>query len=159
MNPPTDSQVAITETHESSGPANAPVSSRRERLRFSDFVFQRTPSGQCSADVVLEWEGAIFRGRAGGASSPLGDFRVSADATLKALSEFVRGVMEFELLGIKHVRAFDANLLIVSVSHTQDGRRTRLVGCCLAEKDPCRGAALAVLNATNRVLGNHVALR
>jgi hypothetical protein len=67
--------------------------------------------------------------------------------------------MRFELLGIKHVRAFDSNLLIVSVSMREGAQMTRLVGCYLAEMDTRRGAAMAVLNATNRVLGNYMMSR
>lgn len=158
MHPSIEQQAASTE-QETTAALGTSMTSRRERLRFADFSFVRTPAGQCSADVSLEFDGSVYRGRSAGASSPLGDFRVSADATLKALADFAKGAMEFELLGIKHIRAFDANLLIVSVSLKENGRLTRLVGCCLAETDTCRGAALAVLNATNRVLGNHVALR
>ena len=102
-----------------------PMSARRERLRFADFTFTRTPSGQCSAEVVLEWEGTSFVGRSIGQSSPLGDFRVAAEAALHALKEFAKDAMHFELLGIKHVRAFDSNLLIVSVSLREDTQVTR----------------------------------
>src|SRR4051812_35962879 len=136
-----------------------PMNARRERLRFADFTFTRTPSGQCSAEVTLEWEGQTFVGRSIGQSSPLGDFRVSAEAALHALEDFAKESMHFELLGIKHVRAFDSNLLIVSVSLREDAQLTRLVGCYLAETDTRRGAAMAVLNATNRVLGNYIATR
>jgi hypothetical protein len=132
---------------------------RRERLRFADFSFTRTPSGQCSAEVSLEWDSNIYVGRSIGQSSPLGDFRVAAEACLHALEDFAKDVMHFELLGIKHVRAFDSNLLIVSVSLREGQQLTRLVGCYLAETDTRRGAAMAVLNATNRVLGNHIATR
>jgi hypothetical protein len=131
----------------------------RERLKFADFSFSRTPSGQCSAEVSLEWDNVIYFGRANGQSSPLGDFRVAAEAALKALQDFAKDAMHFELLGIKHVRAFDSNLLIVSVSLREDSKLTRLVGCYLAETDTRRGAAMAVLNATNRVLGNHITTR
>jgi hypothetical protein len=139
--------------------ANAvlPFNSRRERLAFADFTFTRTPSGQCSAEVSLEWDNSLYVGRAIGQSSPLGDFRVASEATLRALEEFVKDAMSFELLGIKHVRAFDSNLMIVSVSLREGQRVTRLVGCYLAETDTRRGAAMAVLNATNRALGNHIA--
>jgi hypothetical protein len=34
-----------------------------------------------------------------------------------------------------------------------------LLGSCLVENDPVRGAVLAVLSATNRVLGNFIATR
>ncbi|MDB4874404.1 MAG: hypothetical protein JWM41_850 [Gemmatimonadetes bacterium] len=136
-----------------------PLSSRRERLRFADFSFSRTPSGQCSAEVSLEWDNLVFSGRAIGQSSPLGDFRVAAEAALRALEDFAKDAMHFELLGIKHVRAFDSNLLIVSVSLREGTQLTRLVGCYLAETDTRRGAAMAVLNATNRVLGNYMLAR
>lgn len=142
-------------------PSDAPnliaFNPRRERLRFADFSFSRAPSGQCSAEVSLEWDGSMYVGRAIGQSSPLGDFRVAAEACLHALEDFAKGAMHFELLGIKHVRAFDSNLLIVSVSLREESQLTRLVGCYLAETDTRRGAAMAVLNATNRVLGNYIA--
>jgi hypothetical protein len=136
-----------------------PLNPRRERLKFSDFSFTRAQSGQCSAEVTLEWDNSTHVGRAIGQSSPLGDFRIAAEATLKALEDFASGAMHFELLGVRHVRAFDANLLIVSVSLREDTQLTRLVGCYLAETDTRRGAAMAVLNATNRVLGNYIATR
>ncbi|MGH7520046.1 MAG: hypothetical protein ACREMI_02085 [Gemmatimonadales bacterium] len=66
--------------------------------------------------------------------------------------------LTFELLGVKAVRAFDATVVIVSLSARAE-QATRLVGSCLTETDPPRGAALAVLNATNRLLGNYLATR
>jgi hypothetical protein len=148
-------------THERSKGASAmlSLSSRRERLRFADFSFTRTPAGHCTADVSLEWDSYVYTGRAAGQSSPLGDFRVAADAALRALEDFTKDAIRFELLGIKHVRAFDSNLLIVSVSMHEGSQLTRLVGCYLAEQDTRRGAAMAVLNATNRVLGNFMMSR
>jgi hypothetical protein len=132
---------------------------RRERLKFADFSFARTPSGQCSAEVALEWDNVTYVGRSDGQSSPLGDFRVAAEAAIRALEDFTKGAMHLELLGVKHLRAFDSNLLIVSVSAREEDRLTRLVGCFLAETDTRRGAAMAVLHATNRVLGNYLTTR
>jgi len=59
------------------------------------------------------------------------------------------------VLGVKAVRAFDATVVIVSLSAKTDASASRLVGSYLTENDPPRGAALAVLNATNRLLGNY----
>src|SRR5512133_3762568 len=144
-------------------PSNATPSTalnlRRERVKFADFTFVRTPAGQCSSEVTLEWDGVLYTGKSAGQSSPLGDFRVAAEAALRALDDFAKGAVHLELLGVKHIRAFDANLLIVSVSVREDARLTRLVGCYLAETDTRRGAAMAVLNATNRVLGNYLSMR
>ncbi|HET9455645.1 MAG TPA: hypothetical protein VFO66_15280, partial [Gemmatimonadaceae bacterium] len=83
---------------------------RRERLRFSDFTFSRSRGGQVVAEVELEWApGVKYRGRADGQSSPMGDLRVAADAAIHALKTFAKGELDFELIGIKTVRAFDAN--------------------------------------------------
>ena len=136
------------------------VSSRRERLRFSDFTFRRSPAGVSSADVELEYAPEErARGHAEGPSSDIGDLRVAADAALRALEQFARGQLAFELVGVKMVRAFDANLVIVSVTAKEEGRMSRLLGCYLADGDTRRGTAIAVLNATNRILGNFIATR
>ena len=128
---------------------NAPA--REIRVRFNRFDFSRTQSGQCAAEVTLEMDGTLHRGKSGGPSSPLGDLRVSAEACLRALAAFT-GAADFELMAVKHIRAFDSNLAIVSITHRQDGATYPLVGCYLAKEDVCRGAAIAVLNATNRIL-------
>ena len=57
------------------------------------------------------------------------------------------------------MRAFDANVVIVSVLFTQGEMQRRLLGCQLADEDPLRGAVVATLQATNRLLGNAIATR
>ncbi len=132
---------------------------RRERLRFTNFSFSRTPAGLCTAEVELEWiEGVRVSGKKTGKSSPMGDLRIAAEAAMRALESFSKGELAFELIGVKMVRAFDANLIIVSISMRGSPTPTRLLGCYLAEGDIARGAATAVLNATNRVLGNFIAV-
>jgi hypothetical protein len=126
--------------------------SRELRVRFSRFEITRTKSGQTTTEVTLELDGKKHLGQSTGPSSPLGDLRISAEACLRALSGFAEA-LEFELMAVKHIRAFDSNLAIVSITHRQDGSSFPLVGCYLAKEDVCRGAAIAVLNATNRVLG------
>lgn len=132
---------------------------RRERLRFVDFQFQRTTDGRCSAEVELEWvDGVRVRGGASGQSSQTVDLRVAAEAALRALERFSDETLAFELVGVKAVRAFDANVIIVSVANHGTGPK-RLLGSCLVETDPVRGAVVAVLNATNRAVGNFIATR
>jgi hypothetical protein len=127
-------------------------SSREIRVRFTRFDISRTKSGQTTCEVTLELDGRKHVGQCTGPSSPLGDLRISADACLRALAGFSGGI-EFELMAVKHIRAFDSNLAIVSIAHRQDGTTYPLVGCYLAKDDVCRGSAIAVLNATNRLLG------
>lgn len=132
---------------------------KRERLRFTNFQFGRTPQGACSAEVELEWlNGQRVKGRAEGTSSAMGDLRVAADAALQAIREFSEGALDLELVGVKALRVFDANVVIVAISRRGDAT-ARLLGCYLAEADPIRASVIAVLNATNRILGNFIATR
>lgn len=126
----------------------APVDGRPRLIEFS---FSRTQAGICCADVVLDdGAGERWPGRAHGSSSPTGELRVAAEAVLRAL-ERGRG-QRLELLGVKALRAFDAMVVIVAVAADRQGVSTRLLGCALAGGDVNRGAVLATLNATNRVL-------
>ena len=107
-----------------------------ERLRFAEFTLDRLPNGRCRARVGLTWrDSEQFTGEGEGLASQAGELRCSAHACVVALGQAVQGGLSFELLGVKAVRAFDA------------------------ETDTPRGAALAVLNATNRILGNRLFMR
>lgn len=133
---------------------------QRGRLRFTDFKFSRSSHGDCRVDVEFEWtDGVKVRASATGQSSPTVDLRVAADAALRAIELFSEGAMKFELVGVKHVRAFDANVVIVAVVDRRSTDARRLLGAYLVEDDPVRGAVIAVLGATNRVLGNFIATR
>ena len=138
----------------------APANALPDRLRFTDFKLERLPSGRCRAKVVLTWiDDREFVGEVEGLSSQAGELRCSAQACVIALTKAVKGEVKLELLGVKSVRAFDANVVIVSLAVPKEAEGQRLVGCFLTEDDPPRGAALAVLNATNRILGNKFFMR
>ena len=139
-------------------PSSASPAERPGRLFFNSFTFERSPSGRGTANVVLEFGGRKWSGRADGQSSPIGDLRLGAEAAMHAVEDFAAGSLGLELMGVKLIRAFDANVVIVSATQ-RSARDVKLVGCYLAEEDAMRGAALAVLNATNRVLGNYLTTR
>jgi hypothetical protein len=131
-----------------------------DRLRFAEFTLDRLPNGRCRARVGLTWkESEQFTGESEGLASQAGELRTAAEACVRALTEAVQGDMGFELLGVKAVRAFDATVVIVSLAVQGDGSGHRVVGSYLTENDTARGAALAVLNATNRILGNRLFMR
>jgi hypothetical protein len=111
--------------------------------------------------VVLSWQDATeFDGESEGLASQAGELRCAAEACVIALTKAVQDAVRFELLGVKAVRAFDANVVIVSLAIPEQNQTHRLVGCYLTEdQDPTKGAALAVLNATNRILGNRFFMR
>lgn len=124
----------------------------KERLRFVGFKLDRLPSGECRARVTLAWpDGPRFEGEARGLTSQAGELRCAAQAALLALVQAVREP-SFELVGVKAVRAFDATVVIVSLGLPGHSEGPRVVGSYLTEGDAPRGAALAVLNATNRLL-------
>lgn len=132
-----------------------------DRLRFSEFTLDRLASGRCRARVVLTWlDSSEYEGVSEGLTSQAGELRCAAEACVMALTKAVKGELRFELLGVKAVRAFDANVVIVSMALPDQNAGQRLVGCFLTpDADPSRGAALAVLNATNRILGNRFFMR
>jgi hypothetical protein len=131
-----------------------------DRLRFAEFTLDRLPNGRCRARVGLTWkESEQFTGESEGLGSQAGELRTAAEACVRALTEAVQGDMGFELLGVKAVRAFDATVVIVSLAVQGEGSGHRVVGSYLTENDTARGAALAVLNATNRILGNRLFMR
>ena len=130
-----------------------------DRLKFSDFDFTSLPDGRCRARVGLRLgDEAKYEGMSEGLGSPTGELRCAAQATVKALEQAVQGKVDLELLGVKSVRAFDSVVVIVSLA-CQEEEAHRVVGSYLAEDELPRGAALAVLNATNRMLGNLVFTR
>jgi hypothetical protein len=131
-----------------------------ERLRFAEFTIDRLPNGRCRARVGLTWkESEQFTGEGEGLASQAGELRCAAQACVIALGQAVQGGVSFELLGVKAVRAFDATVVIVSLAVHGEGSGHRVVGSYLTETDTPRGAALAVLNATNRILGNRFFMR
>ncbi len=132
----------------------------QERLRFAEFVLDRLPNGRCRARVVLTWKDSErYEARVEGLASQNGELRCAADATVQALEAAVNRAVTFELLGVKAVRAFDATVVIVSLTVNGEGRSQRVVGSYLTDEDFARGSALAVLHATNRILGNRFFMR
>jgi hypothetical protein len=126
---------------------------QRRRVRFVAARMMTPRSGRAAAEVELEWGGQAHSERAEGEASPPLELRLAATATLKALEGILRGRVQFSLLGIKSFRAFDTDVVVV-LMRTDQG--APLVGASLASGDPYRAASLAVLNATNRVLGNYL---
>jgi len=133
-----------------------PLVVQQERLKFQEFVLQRTPSGRVSCKVSLAYGEDVHAGSATGTSSPAGDTRLGAEAALHAIESFLNGALKFELIGVKAVRAFDSNVVIVSVRQHGGSGPDKMLGCYLADDDQVRGAAFAVLNATNRTVTAHI---
>ena len=137
--------------NEHGGEAEEP---RFSRLKLESVRFDRTPSGRCSAVVELRCEdGTKLLGMAEGNASALGELRLTAEAALRALKAFLPSSLRMEILGVKPLRVFDANIIIVAVGTSGEGRVPgKLLGSDLADIDPIKATAKAVLNATNRLV-------
>lgn len=125
----------------------------RRRVRFVSARMNTPRMGRARAEVELEWDGQTFADAVEGETGSAMELRHAAQATLGALGAILHGRMQFSLVGIKSVRAFDTDLVVVLL---RTDNVNPLIGASLATSDPFRSAALAVLNATNRVLGNYL---
>jgi hypothetical protein len=127
------------------------------RIRFKDFVLQQLSDTQCSVRVVLAWHaGEEFVGTAEGEDSPHGQLRSAAEAAARALEAATHGQVELTILAVKALTTLETVLVVVSLSSRVDQRSERLVGSCLIKEQPARGAVLAVLDATNRLLSTYL---
>jgi len=126
----------------------------RRRVRFVSIHLEQPRIGRVIARVELEWAGRVHVGEYEGESGFALELRAAAAATLAALEEVMSGRVKFQLVGIKPFRAFDADVVVALLRSDVDGKS--LIGAALAADAPFRAAAVAVLNATNRVLGNYL---
>ena len=137
------------------GPVVLPEDTSIRRIRFDEFSLDVTAGGACRATIKLSWPGGSSHdGECEGVDSSTGRLRCAAEATAIALHKAMDGQVKLELLGVKAIKSFDAIVVVVSLASENEGESQRLVGSCILEENPERGAALAVLNATNRMVGN-----
>ena len=130
---------------------------QRERLRFQNFAYEPYMNGRCAAEVTLELDGRVFEGKSEGTQTLEGQLRCGALAAVEAAEGATDSQISLELLGVKAVRAFDQWIVIVSVRGRTDAQSYRLIGSFATdERDASRGAALAVLDATNRILERYL---
>ena len=126
------------------------------RVKLEEFGITRLPGGRCLGRVTVGWHhGNDFVGTAEAPDSPHGQIRCAAEATALAVERATRNKVALQVLAVKEVEGFGTVLVVVSFA-VEDVIK-RLVGACLAVERPSRGAVLAVLNATNRVLSPVVA--
>jgi hypothetical protein len=133
------------------------VAIRGERLerraRFDRIERFESTDRQVRIRAVLEWEGNAYYGDAIGEAGLAIELRTAAAAALDALERLTGQELGVRLVGVKQVRAFDAELTVVSL-YRVGASAHKLLGTVLTGPDAHRAAALAVLNALNRHLGN-----
>ena len=130
------------------------------RLRFVACRLERAAAAMTRVTVSLDGpqRGQRIESRAEGSTCVGGDMRLAAQAMLEALAKATHGALRFELIGVKPIRCFDTNVVVAAVMAHVDGMSRRLVGTAIVDEDSITGAALAALNATNRVVAPVLAL-
>jgi hypothetical protein len=122
---------------------------RRSRFDSLD-TFQPAP-GRLGARVVLEWDGKLVHGEAEGERNQLAEVRICASAALRAVEAIAGGKATFNLIGVKELIVFDHNMVVVLILSPEVPDQ-RLIGTAFVSDNRCTAAALATLNATNRIL-------
>ncbi|HEX6941061.1 MAG TPA: hypothetical protein VF158_16710 [Longimicrobiales bacterium] len=133
--------------------ATHPDSGIRRRVRFERLERIFESSGALRVRVTLEWKGELFEGEAVGETGQAVELRTAAAAALEAVNAVLGEDRGLRLTGVKGLRAFDTEMVVVSLYRT-GGEPQRFVGAVMAEPDPLHGAARAVLHALNRTIGN-----
>ncbi len=113
-------------------------------------------SARVAGDVVsvkLQRRGQSFVGRHQNGASGAEEIRHAAEATLEALRKVVGTDTNIELQAAGPVAAMGQHFVLAVVDVTVRGHTHSLMGVCPLSLNPSRDAALAVLDATNRVLG------
>ena len=129
----------------------------RQRVRFMELKRTTQPDQQIAYTVRLEWAGTEYTGTAAGEKGDAVELRTISSAALTAIAALVPHDVKVRLAGVKMMRAFDAEMVVVSL-YRPDDEPHNLVGAVVAGDDPRRAAATAVLAALNRLLGNYLAL-
>ncbi len=132
-----------------------------DRIEFGELRLEELPDGRCHALAVLTWpKGHKHVGTAQAEDTETGRSRCAAEATARAL-ELSVGEIKLDVQSVRMLREADTNIVLVLLSYQLlGGLRQKLVGSCIVgERQPFRSVALAVLKATNRIMGNLVSPR
>lgn len=124
----------------------------RRRVRFES-VEASEELTRSTVTVALEWNGSVHRGTASGETGFAIELKTTARAAVRALEELAGQPLDVRVIGVKPIHAFDSELMVASVTRPGSGDN-RLIGAVVVEDDLRKAAALAVLNALNRTLGN-----
>lgn len=121
----------------------------RPRLEQAELTLQ--PGSRMRILIGLEREGRRVEEERSGVGDDIMMLRLAAAATISAVHQLLDGPDRFELVGIKHLHAFDSQVVLVCLRLSDEPTR-KLVGCVAAPETLVRGVAMAVLHATNRLV-------
>lgn len=141
-----------TETRQDSTPQECeePKGLGLSRPALTRAVAERAPGARVGVEVNLRIGRQTYKATSEGVGHETIEMRVAAEATLQALHEAI-GETHFELVGIKRMHAFDADVVLVALRQRRDSAQ-RFIGAVPVRSTLVHAAAAAVLDATNRIV-------
>lgn len=121
------------------------------RLKFSDVSISFNGS-RTEATVRLTKDGITFSGAANGVSSPVGQMKLIAGATLRAIEDTGLGGFSVALEDASEVSVGGRRVAIVLVNMITDRGEDCLSGSAIIKQDVWKGVVNATLDAINRRL-------
>ncbi len=142
------------------GPGGAPAAEasagHEPRLRMIDVARLPEAGSKIRIRVGLELAGSRHHADAEGLDTPIMELRLAAEATLAAAGSALGDDSWLELVGVKLLHAFDADVILIAV-RTADEPGRKLVGAVPARVgERTRAAVSATLDAINRVVAPHL---
>lgn len=132
-----------------------PSSGAGRRIRIRTVDVSHEPGSRVRVRVTLALAGRSADGEASGVGGEMVQLRLAAEATLAAVEELLQRPQFLKLVGVKHIHAFDADLVLVGLRTSNEPTR-QLLGGVPIEEESIRAATAATLDAINRVLGHHL---
>jgi hypothetical protein len=124
------------------------------RVKFTGAEVKSSARAGEVVTIKLQRKGQSFVGRQrNGARSAADEIGHAAQATLDALRQVVGNGTNIELTAAGPVAALGQSFVLAVVEVTLRGETHTLMGVCPLSLNPSRDAALAVMDACNRVLG------
>jgi hypothetical protein len=152
-----ESQLPVGAPRRSGASAAKPRGKKKRAPRAVKFVraaLERLPEERCRARVELAREtGEAYVGVAETPWTEEETVWCTARATAQAIEQAIgeaAGAVAIDRAAVSE--ALGKRAVFVQVTVRKGGESSQLMGICRNDEDPTRAAALAVLNATNRVL-------
>ena len=124
---------------------------KRERPRLVTMRLSLS-SGRGNVEVDLERGGLVVTGEAAGVAERGGTLRLVVAATFRALEKMIGADASFELLDVLRIRSGERRAVVVLANLASGVAARSLAGCVQFDDDEPRAAALAALDASNRVI-------
>ena len=150
--PPPAVPAAEPDASPGTGVAEFPVEEYPSR-----FVFQSVnvfaSKGEVKAEVELMRDSVESFGSYMGANTPAPPWRVVAEATLLAISEFLDEAKRLCLGEVQKVAVADESAFLVTVDMIDERNTKTLAGCSIVAGNENQSVVYATLDAVNRVVG------